>query len=101
MPNYSVLRKIGLSKTAAECYAALAQHGGANAEQLATRLDVKRTGLYRVLNRLEKQGFIVSVKSELQPKYYYAEPLDVALEKYFKYQIRLVRRLLPERRRVY
>ena len=94
--EYKKLRSIGLSKIAISCYESLFQDGATNVVQLAKRLRRPRTGLYRVLKQLENKGFVTGLKTETQPVYYYAEPLDEALQRYADYQRRLVSKLINE-----
>ena len=92
--DYSSLREIGLSKTAVRCYQSLANDGPAKVSVLAKRLQLPRTGLYRVLEKLYDQGFVFRFKVEGASTSYSAEPLYKAIEKYFKYQKRLMTPLL-------
>lgn len=86
MLNYGALRELGLSKSAVICYESLFEDGAATATQLAERLTQSRTGLYRVLRQLEKQGFMTSLKTYRQPTYFDAELLARALARYAEYQ---------------
>ncbi len=83
-----------LSKTALDCYETLFNNGGESATQLAEQLQRPRTGLYRVLKRLETVGLVTSVPGTSQPTYFYAEPLKKALANYADYQHRLTRELI-------
>jgi len=68
---------------------------------LAKRLNLPRTGLYRMLRNLEEQGFVHSVKSTAQPTYFYAERLPQALENLAKYQREVVAALIRPPRNQY
>ena len=96
MPDYMTLRALGLSKTAVICYQSLFEVGAATATQLAKRLSQSRTGLYRVLNEMERQGFVSSLKTHSQPTYFNAVSLDKALDQHAKYQRRVVSKLIKQ-----
>jgi sugar-specific transcriptional regulator TrmB len=96
MSDYAVLEELGLSKTAIACYASLFEDGAATASQLAGRLSQSRTGLYRVLERMGQQGFITSLRVDLQPTYFDAELLDKALQRHAEYQRQLLSELIKE-----
>lgn len=95
-PSYRVLQNFGLSKAAAVCYESVFRHGGASAQQLVERLDMPRASLYRALKQLETKGFVVAVKSERQPTYFYAEPVESALQRYTDHCWRTARKLIDE-----
>ncbi len=92
--DYQLLKNIGLGRTAAACYESLLRNGRASVPQLAERLGLPRTGLYRVLEKLTEQGFLTSLKTGGQPTYYHARPLDEALTRYFNHQKKLLSPLL-------
>lgn len=100
MPNYKLLRALGLSQEAIVCYENLFEDGAATATQLAERLSLSRTGLYRILWRMEKLGFVTSLKIHLQPTYFDAELLDRALVRYADYQRRAVSELIEEQAKI-
>lgn len=84
--GYVLLRQFGFSKTAVACYENLFELGPVPVVDLAKRLGQSPTNLYRVLRRLETQGFVTSVKADLQPTYFSAERLDRTLHHYYDYQ---------------
>jgi sugar-specific transcriptional regulator TrmB len=92
--NYSLLRELGLSKTAVSCYQSLANNGPGKVSELADRLKLPRTGLYRVLDALHEQGFVDKTKLDGISTRYRAIPINLAAERYFKYQRRVIRPLL-------
>ena len=96
MSRYAVLRKLGLSKLAVLCYESLFTDGGATASQLADKLSQSRTGMYRVLRDMERQGFITCIKSTAQPAYFYAELIDRAILRNAAYRRMLVGQLIQE-----
>lgn len=96
MSEYQVLAQIGLSKKAIECYETIFNNGGLNAPRLAEKLGLPRTGLYRILKQLETKGFVVSLKVPPHPAYFFAEPLNKALEAYALYQKWLLRELVEQ-----
>ncbi|MDB5171206.1 MAG: hypothetical protein JWO35_900 [Candidatus Saccharibacteria bacterium] len=93
MYHFELLQKIGLSKTACRCCQTLVTNGPLTAEELSERLKLTVNGLYRVLNRLDKQGFIQIVRPYGHPTRYQAYPVNKALNNYFAYQKQLVRPL--------
>lgn len=98
MVDYTVLRSLGFSKTAVACYQSLDQDGATGATELAERLSKPRTGLYRILKHLEQQDFVISVKTDEQPAYFYARPLDKALQLHADYQRRQLAPLIEMQR---
>lgn len=98
MAKYLVLKRLGLSKAAVTCYESLYEDGAASATQLAGRLALPRTGLYRVLRDLEAKGFVRSIKSTGQPVYFHAEHLETALKNLSAYQNRLALELINEQK---
>lgn len=50
--DYNDLGRLGLSRTAIACYAALAENGPGTAGELAKRLGRPRTSVYHALNKL-------------------------------------------------
>ncbi len=94
--RYAAMQKLGLSKTAVDCYECLVKEGSANVAQLSERLSRPRTGLYRVLKELEEQGFVTSLKTNLQPIYFQAENLNKALDNFARYQRKVVAELLKD-----
>jgi sugar-specific transcriptional regulator TrmB len=100
MPDYLGLARLGLSKTAIKCYESLFSHGGASVPQLAERLKLSRTGLYRVLKHLETTGLVTSLKTASQPCYYFAEPIDKALGVYAGYWRGQLGQLISEQKEV-
>jgi sugar-specific transcriptional regulator TrmB len=98
--DYQVLAQIGLSQKAIKCYEALFNNGGCNAPQLAKELNQPRTSLYRILKQLEAKGFVTSLKTEAQPIYFFAQPLDKAMRKYASYQEQLMRELINQQNEI-
>lgn len=98
--DYSVLMKLGLSKTAVACYEELFNQGGTHVLQLAEHLELPRTGLYRVLRELELKGFLTSLRTVSQPTYFFARPLDKALENYTRYQREKVKNLINKQKEI-
>ncbi len=96
MSSYKVLRDFGFSQTALACYEDLFEHGGASAGQLAERSGKPRASLYRALRQLEAKGFVTAVKTEGQPSYFYATPVETALRRYIDYQWRAAGKLIDE-----
>jgi len=96
--SYAKLKAVGLSKIAIKCYASLSQDGSANAYMLAERLKLSRTGIYRVLKDLEQKGFVVGIKTDQQPTYFYATPVEKALELQADYSKRLLHNLIVEQK---
>jgi predicted transcriptional regulator len=80
-----VMKELGFSQLAITCYQELFEYGGASVEQLARKLDRSGVSFYRVLKQLHSKGFVGVVKSETQPLYFYAVPLEKALRLYALY----------------
>jgi sugar-specific transcriptional regulator TrmB len=95
-PDYEVLAKLGLGKKTIKCYEMLFNNGGASVPQLAEQLKLPRTGLYWLLKQLEAKGFVSSLKTPPHPAYFFAEPLDKALQAYADYQRQLARELIKQ-----
>ncbi len=68
------LQKIGLSQYEAKAFLAVVVLGVGNAEIIAQTAGIPRTSSYKVLDALEKKGFVVS--SEGRPKIYKPEELS-------------------------
>lgn len=96
MDGYSALRQLGLSKQAIACYESLFNEGGTTGLDLARRLGLSRTYVYRLLRELEKIGFTDSFKDAGGIAYFHAVPLNLVLMRLAEYQRRLVRPVLEE-----
>ncbi len=96
MADEPLRQNLGLSKMAVACYRDLDKNGATTVTELAKRLGKPRTGLYRVLKKLEQQGFLMSLKTTEQPTYFDTRPLDETLKLYLAYQNDLVKTLLEE-----
>ncbi len=70
----SSLQNIGLSQYEAKAFLAVVVLGVGNAEIIAQTAGIPRTSSYKVLDSLEKKGFVVS--SEGRPKRYNPEELS-------------------------
>ncbi len=70
----SSLQNIGLSQYEAKAFLAVVVLGVGNAEIIAQTAGIPRTSSYKVLDSLEKKGFVVS--SEGRPKIYKPEELS-------------------------
>jgi sugar-specific transcriptional regulator TrmB len=92
--DYSLLRKLGLSKQAVACYQSLVNNGGGKVSELSQRLNLPRTGLYKVLDKLNEQGFVSKIRVDGASTSYSAWPINRAMEQYIKYQKRAVAPLL-------
>lgn len=94
--DYNDLDRLGLSRTAIACYAALAENGPGTAGELAKRLGRPRTSVYHALNKLLIWGYVESSKSIVLPQAtrFRAVRLDKALENLAIYQRRAVRELI-------
>jgi sugar-specific transcriptional regulator TrmB len=98
--DYEVLAKLGLGKLSIKCYQNLFNNGGVSAPELAEQLGLPRTGLYRILKQLETKGFVAGLKTPPHPTYFFAEPLDKALENYARYQRQEVKELMNEQKEI-
>lgn len=92
--EYQLMRELGFSKTAIACYESLCEEGPTIVGLLAKRLHKQRTGLYRELKQLERKGFIISLKTDLGPTYFYNVPVEEALERLADYQYQILRPLI-------
>jgi len=89
--GYLQLHKLGLSRTAIAIYKLLLETGSSEVSNLARQLKVQPQGLYRVVEGLKEQGFIVQIASN--PIRLQARPLQVALEHYLSFQHQLVQEI--------
>lgn len=92
--EYLLLRELRFSKTAIACYESLCEEGPTIVGILAKRLNKQRTGLYRELKQLEQKGFVISLKTDLGPTYFYNVPIEEALERLADYQYQILRPLI-------
>ena len=76
--SYSLLNRLGLSKTAVSCYQSLANDGSAKVTELSERLGLPRTGLYRILDRLADLGFLHKLRHKGVSTVYVARPINQA-----------------------
>lgn len=93
-PDYSRLGELHFSKLAIACYQSLCEDGAASATQLADRLNKPRTGLYRQLRQLERKGFVVALKTEAEPTYFYRVTVEEALDRLMDYQLQILKPLI-------
>jgi sugar-specific transcriptional regulator TrmB len=96
MSQFDVLRKIGLSKGAVDCYGRLLEHGPSTARQLAERMNRQQANLYNQLSELAEQGFASKTKMTTQPTLFIARPLNHALIAHYMHQRYLVLGLCRE-----
>ena len=96
MENYTTLSQLGLSKQAIACYKNLFSDGSTTGLDLACRLGLSRTYVYRLLRKLEEIGFAGSFKDAGGITYFHAVPLNLALLRLAEYQRRAVRPVLEE-----
>jgi len=96
MSQFDVLRKIGLSKGAVNCYGRLLECGPSTARQLAKRMNLRQANLYNQLSELAERGFVDKTKITTQPTLFIARPLNRALGEHYTYQRRLVFSLCRE-----
>ncbi len=59
--SVKTLVTLGLSRDEARCYALLISKGSLKAGELASQMDIYPNAVYRIMKRLEKKGFIVSL----------------------------------------
>lgn len=98
-PDYSLLKRLGLSKLAVACYQFLSeQHGHARVTNIAEHLGANRTNLYRTLAELEAHGFLRSFRAETL--YYSAEPLRAALATLHERERRMLGQLIRRQERL-
>jgi sugar-specific transcriptional regulator TrmB len=94
MSKYLLLKSLGFSKNMVACYASLHSSGAATALELADRIHISQTSIYRPLRKLEARGFITSLKTPPHPRYYYSVKLVKALDYFADYQRALLKPLL-------
>lgn len=92
MPDFSVLKGLGLAKTDIASYRALCLEGPQTAGSLAKSLKKPRASVYHALEQLELSGFVERTKVEIfhQATRFRAVRLDKALENLAIYQRRAV-----------
>ena len=98
MSQYILLKEIGISKDSILCYETLLVQGQLTAKELGLISRRHPTDLYRILNNLESKGFVTSLKTNPHPIYFQAVPLETAIEKYFEYQLDLIREIIGRAR---
>lgn len=59
--SVQTLVTLGLSRDEARCYALLINNGSLKAGEIASQMDIYPNAVYRIMERLEKKGFIVSL----------------------------------------
>lgn len=64
------IRRLGLSSVEADCYVLLLKEGQLNGNQLAEKLAIDRTVVYRLLRNLVKRGLVQSTNEKYDCKYY-------------------------------
>jgi sugar-specific transcriptional regulator TrmB len=84
MNRLNDLRKLGLSRTDVAVYKTLFHAGSMEVGTLAEVLKVRPQGLYRIISKLQEQGFIVRIADS--PLRLQARPLEAALQHYIAYQ---------------
>lgn len=96
--DFSVLSKLGLSKSEIDCYAYLINHGGSVAKELCSNLSWNRSYIYKSLKQLLAIGFATSLKTNDEVTYYYANSIEQALENLAQYQRSAVIEIIRLRR---
>jgi len=64
------LERLGLSSVEADCYVFLLKGGQLNGNQLAEKLSVDRSVVYRFLRNLEKRGSLQSTNEKYNCQYF-------------------------------
>jgi sugar-specific transcriptional regulator TrmB len=91
--DFDGLTSIGLSKTQARTYGLIASGQGMTINEMAKRLSVNRTTLYRSIKDLHHKGFVTEWRLT-SPNFYRAVPLPFALVNYADYQHKQVKDLI-------
>lgn len=78
--SVQTLVTLGLSRDESRCYALLISKGSLKAGELASEIDIFPNAVYRIMERLEKKGFIVSL--DTHPVTFQAIPPRVAVPAY-------------------
>lgn len=82
----SAFVKFGLSRDAGKCYQVLLESGSLTSEELARKIDVLPNAVYRLTNKLDKKGLIVSL--DTYPVKFQALSPDIALSALASEQIK-------------
>ena len=78
--SVQTLITLGLSRDEARCYVLCLSQGSLSAGKLASRMDIYANAVYRIMDRLEKKGFVVSL--DTHPATFQAIPTDIAISSY-------------------
>lgn len=78
--SVQTLVTLGLSRDEARCYALLISSGSLKAGELASEMDIYPNAVYRIMERLEKKGFIVSL--DTHPVTFQSIPPRIAIPAY-------------------
>ena len=78
--SVQTLVTLGLSRDESRCYGLLITRGSLKAGELASEMDIYPNAVYRIMERLEKKGFIVSL--DTHPVTFQAIPPRVAIPAY-------------------
>jgi len=78
--SVQTLITLGLSRDEARCYTLCLSQGSLKAGDLASQMDIYANAVYRVMDRLEKKGFVVSL--DTHPTTFQAIPADIAVSSY-------------------
>jgi len=94
MADYHLLQELHLSKGTIACYRSLDEHGSTNVSTLAKRLGKQPAALYRALHQLERKGLVAALKTDEGPTYFYAVPVNEALERLADFQRQTLKPLI-------
>ena len=75
-----MLQKLGLSKKEELVYLTLQQRGNSTPKDIAEKTSIKKSTVYDILSRLDKQGYIFTVIKN-KKKFFRASPLEIFKEK--------------------
>ena len=78
--NLEALKDLGLSYQEGQAYLILLETNGSNATSLATKLSVKRTTIYPILERLIEQNLVTTYEQSTKKIYKPVRPNRVALQ---------------------
>jgi len=82
------LVKLGLSPNEAQCYLSLLNQGSAGASEIAHQIHVLPNAVYRLINSLVKNGFVI--KLDCHPVKFQAIPPSVAITNFSQQQIKTI-----------
>ena len=71
---------LGLSRDESRCYVLCLSQGSLSAGEFAKQMDIYANAVYRIMDRLEKKGFVVSL--DTHPATFQAIPTDIAISSY-------------------